>query len=145
MRKTIVIHVDGVTGHSFQELGGQTLLQSALTPHLEHLACHGEVGRLGVPGELRRFSGEMALLALLGYDPHKWYTGPGPFEGVSLEVVLGAHDVAYLCHLVTLSGQDGWGDGKKLGPHLLMSDPFGGGVETEEARELIDAINEQLV
>jgi len=145
VRKTIVIHVDGVTGHSFQELGGQTLLQSAQTPHLEHLACHGEVGRLGVPGELRRFSGEMALLALLGYDPHKWYTGPGPFEGVSLEVVLGAHDVAYLCHLVTLSGQDGWGDGKKLGPHLLMADPFGGGVETEEARELIDAINEQLV
>lgn len=80
MRKTIVIHVDGVTGQSFQELENQTLLQAARTPSLDHLACHGEIGRLGVPGEHRRFSGEMALLALLGYDPHKWYTGPGPLK-----------------------------------------------------------------
>lgn len=145
MRKTIVVHVDGLTGHSFPELESQTLLQAARTPYLDHLACHGECGRLGVPGELRRFSGEMALLALLGYDPHKWYSGPGPFEGVSLEVVLDAQDVAYICQLVTLRGQDGWGDLKKLGSQLFMADPFGGGVETEDARELIDAINEQLV
>lgn len=145
MRKTIVIHVDGLTGQSFQELGNQTVLQSARTPHLDELAGHGELGRLGVPGELRPFSGEMALLALLGYDPHKWYTGPGSFEAGGLEVVLDSHDVAYLCYLVTLRGQDGWGDGKKFGPQLFMDDPLGGGIETEEARELIDAINEQLI
>ena len=145
MRKTIVIHVDGLTGHQFQELGNHTLLQSAQTPCLDHMARHGEAGRLVVPGELRRFSGEMALLALLGYDPHKWYTGPGPFEGVSFEVVLDPQDIAYLCHLVTLRGQDGWGDAKKLGPQIFMEDPCGGGVETEDAREFIDAINEQLV
>ena len=140
-----MIHVDGLTGHTFQSLGNQTLLQKALTPHLDHLACHGELGRLGVPGEGRQFSGELALLALLGYDPHKWYTGPGPFEGVNLEVMLDAQDVAYLCHLVTIRGQEGWGEGKKLGPHVFMEDPFGGELETEDARELIDAINEQLV
>jgi 2,3-bisphosphoglycerate-independent phosphoglycerate mutase len=145
VRKTIVIHVDGLTGQSFQELGNQTVLQSARTPHLDELARHSELGRLGVPGELRPFSGEMALLALLGYDPHKWYTGPGTFESAALEVVLDAHDVAYLCHLVTLRGQDDWGDGKKLGPHLFMADLVGGGVEPEDARELIDALNEQLV
>lgn len=145
MRKTIVIHVDGLTGQSFQELGNRTVMESARTPHLDEWARHGELGRLGVPGELRSFSGEMALLAVLGYDPHKWYTGPGAFEAEGLEVVLDAHDIAYLCHLVTLRGQDGWGDGKKIGPQLYMDDPLGGGIETEDARELIDAINEQLV
>lgn len=145
MRKTIVIHVDGLTGQSYQELGDQTVLQSARTPHLDELAGHGELGRLGVPRESRPFCGEMALLAILGYDPHKWYTGPGAFEAGGLEVVLDAHDVAYLCHLVTLRGQDGWGDGKKFGPQLFMADPFGGGIGTEDARELIDAVNEQLI
>lgn len=145
MRKTVIIHVDGLPGHPFQELENQTILQAARTPNLDQLATQGESGRLGVPGKHHRFSGEMALLALLGYDPNKWYTGPGPFEGISLEVVLDAQDVAYLCHLVTLRGQEGWGEGKKLGSQLLMADPFGGGVQTEDARELIDAINEQLV
>lgn len=145
MRKTIVIHVDGLPGQSYQELGDQTVLQSARTPHLDELAGHGELGRLGVPRETRPFCGEMALLAVLGYDPHKWYTGPGAFEAGGLEVVLDAHDVAYLCHLVTLRGQDGWGDGKKFGPQLFMADPFGGGIGTEDARELIDAVNEQLI
>ena len=82
MRKTIVIHVDGLTGQSYQELGGQTVLESARTPHLDALAEHGELGRLGVPRETRPFCGEMALLALLGYDPHKWYTGPGDRKSV---------------------------------------------------------------
>lgn len=140
-----MIHVDGLTGQSYQELGNQTVLQSARTPHLDELAGRGELGRLGVPRESRPFCGEMALLAVLGYDPHKWYTGPGAFEAGGLEVVLGAHDVAYLCHLVTLRGQDGWGDGKKFGPQLFMADPFGGGIGSEEARELIDAVNQQLI
>lgn len=145
MRKTIVIHLDGLTGQSYQELGDQTVLQAAPTPHLDELAGQGELGRVGVPRETRPFCGEMALLAVLGYDPHKWYTGPGVFEARGLEVVLDAHDVAYLCHLVTLRGQDGWGDGKKFGPQLFMADPFGGGIGTEDARELIDAVNEQLI
>lgn len=140
-----MIHVDGLTGQSYQELGDQTVLQSARTPHLDELAGQGELGRLGVSRETRPFCGEMVLLALLGYDTHKWYTGPGAFEAGGLEVVLDPYDVAYLCHLVTLRGQDGWGDGKKLGPHLFMADPFAGGIGTEDARELIDAVNEQLI
>jgi len=145
VQKTIMVHVDGIPSHRFKELGEQTLLHSAQTPHLDHLAGHGELGRLGIPGESRSFTGGMALLALLGYDTKKWYTGPGTFEARNLEVVLERNDVAFLCHFVTLRGQDGWGDGKKLGPHLVLDDPGGAGVETEEARELLDTINEQLV
>ena len=100
---------------------------------------------LAIPKETRPFAGELAFLSLLGYDTQKWYAGPGAFEGINLEVVLERNDVAFLCDFVTLRGEDGWGDGKKLGASLVMDDISGGGVETEEARELIDAINEQLV
>ena len=61
-------------------------------------------------------------LALLGYDPHKYYSGPGPFEAASLEVGLEKQDVAFLCHLVTLRSLDGKSENKRMGSHLLMVD-----------------------
>lgn len=145
MKKTIMVHIDGMPTHPFEELGMRTVLQAAQTPHLDDLARHGELGRLGIPKESRPFAGELALVSLLGYDSQKWYAGPGAFEGINLEVVLDRNDVAFLCDFVTLRAKDGWGDGKKLGASLVMDDISGGGLETEEARELIDAINEQLV
>jgi 2,3-bisphosphoglycerate-independent phosphoglycerate mutase len=35
-------------------------------------------------------------------------------------------------------------DAKKLGPQVVMDDPAAGGIESEEARELVNAVNEQL-
>jgi len=93
VKKTIMVHIDGIPTHSFEELGTRTVLQAAQIPHLDDLARHGELGRLGIPREVRPFAGELALLSLLGYDTQKWYTGPGAFEGINLEVVLDGHDV----------------------------------------------------
>ena len=145
MKKTIIVHVDGVPAHSFEELGARTVWQTAQTPYFDDLAQHGELGCLGVSNDSRPFVAELALLSLLGYDPHKEYAGPGAFESMNLEVVLDRNDVAFLCDFVTLRAEDGWGDGKKLGPTLIMDDASGAGLETEDARELIDAINDQLV
>ena len=145
MKKTIVVHIDGVPFQSYDELGSDTVLQTANIPHFDALARHGELGRIGAPHELRPFTGELAFMSLLGYDTHKWYAGPGAFEGINLEVVLDRNDVAFLCDFVTLRAEDGWGDGKKLGAALVMDDMPGEELETEEARELIDAINDQLV
>ena len=145
MKKTIVVHIDGIPAHPFEELGTRTVLQSAQTPQLDDLARHGELGRLGIPKESRLFTGELAFFSVLGYDSHKWFTGPGVFESLNLEVTLDRHDVAYLCDFVTLRADDGWGDSKKLGASLVMDERLGATLETEEARELIDAINEQLV
>ncbi len=140
-----MVHIDGIPTPSYEELGSRTVMQAASFPHLDHLARYGEQGGLGIPKESRAFEGELALLGLLGYDPQKWYTGPGAYEGINLEVILDRNDVAYVCDFVTLRAEDGWGDGKKLGAALVMDDVSGGGLETEEAREFIDAINEQLV
>jgi 2,3-bisphosphoglycerate-independent phosphoglycerate mutase len=83
--------------------------------------------------------------AILGYDPKKFYPGPGPLEAASLGVSVTEHDVVYRCTMVTLRLEGGKaGDIKKLGPHVIMEDATAGLIETEEARELIEAINEQL-
>ena len=145
MKKTIMVHIDGMSAHTFEELGNRSILHAANIPHFDLLAQHGELGHLGVPHESRVFSGELAFFGLLGYETQKWYVGPGAFEALNLEVVLDRNDVAFLCDFVTLRAEGDWGDGKKLGSALVMDDVSGGELETEEARELIDAINEQLV
>ncbi|MDR4486468.1 MAG: hypothetical protein R3B83_02930 [Nitrospirales bacterium] len=65
------------------------------------------------------------MLALLGYKQPKCYVG-SIVVAAGLEVKLEKHDVAFLCDLVTLRSQEGWGEGKKLGPQLIMDDIAGG-------------------
>jgi 2,3-bisphosphoglycerate-independent phosphoglycerate mutase len=58
--------------------------------------------------------------------------------------------VVYRCTMVTLradaqsGSKGGLNEIKKLGPHVEMDDATAGLISTEEARELIEAINEQL-
>ena len=148
--KHVILHADGIADHPRQELGGRTPLQAASTPHLDRLVQDGEFGLLAAaPEQVRKGSGLMGT-AILGYDPKKYYQGPGPFEAASLGVAIGEHDVVYRCTMVTLradaqsGNKGGLNEIKKLGPHMVMDDATAGLISTEEARELIEAINEQL-
>jgi len=148
--KHVILHADGMVDHPRKELGGRTPLQAASTPHLDHLAQGGELGLLAAtPENVRQGSGLTGTI-ILGYDPKKYYQGPGPLEAASLGVAVGEHDVVYRCTMVTLradaqsGSKGGLNEIKKLGPHVVMDDATAGLISTEEARELIEAINEQL-
>jgi 2,3-bisphosphoglycerate-independent phosphoglycerate mutase len=148
--KHVILHADGMADHPRKELGGRTPLQAASTPYLDRLAQGGELGLLtAVLDSVRQGSGLMGT-AILGYDPKKYYQGPGPLEAASLGVAVGEHDVVYRCTMVTLradaqsGSKGGLNEIKKLGPHVVMDDATAGLISTEEARELIEAINEQL-
>jgi 2,3-bisphosphoglycerate-independent phosphoglycerate mutase len=146
--KYVILHAEGVAGPPFPELEGRTPLEAATTPNLDRLAGTGELGVVALPADPAG-GGARTQLALLGQDPRKHPQGYGPFEAAGLGVVLGEHDVAYRCSMVTLRAASAPGaraslEVKKLSPQALMDDPAAGGIETEEARELIDAVNEQL-
>lgn len=144
--KYVILHAGGMADHPREELSGRTPLQVAATPHLDRLAQSGELGLLVFPGDGVRHGSGLSGTAILGYDPKKFYQGPGPLEAASLGVSVTEHDVVYRCTMVTLKPEGGKGGGeiKKLGPNVIMDDATAGLIETEEARELIDAINEQL-
>ncbi len=147
--KYVILHTDGMADLPRQELGGQTPLQAASTPHLDRLAKEGELGLLAAAPEGARGGSGLMGTAILGYDRKQYYQGPGPFEAASRGVAVGEQDVVYRCTMVTLGAAASAGNGgldkiKKLGPHVTMDDATAGLIATEEARELIEAINEQL-
>jgi 2,3-bisphosphoglycerate-independent phosphoglycerate mutase len=148
--KYVILHAEGMSDHPRQELAGKTPLQAASTPHLDRLAEQSELGLLTVALDNGRHGSGLTGTSILGYEPKKYYQGPGPLEAASLGVTVGEHDVVYLCTMVTLKSEGqsgakaGASDVKKLGPHVVMDDATAGLITSEEARELIDAVNEQL-
>lgn len=140
-----MVHASGMADRPRPELGGRTPLQASVTPHLDRLAQIGELGQLLIPMDGVRHGSGLIGAAILGYDPKKFYQGPGPLEAASLGVSVTEHDVVYRCTMVTVGAEGGKGSEiKKLGPHVIMEDATAGLIETEDARELLEAINEQV-
>jgi 2,3-bisphosphoglycerate-independent phosphoglycerate mutase len=114
------------------------------------LAEQSELGLLTVALDNGLHGSGLTGTSILGYEPKKYYQGPGPLEAASLGVTVGEHDVVYLCTMVTLkpegalSHKGAPSDVKKLGANVVMDDATAGLITSEEARELIDAVNEQL-
>ena len=133
--KYMVLVGDGMGDFPLKELSGKTPLEVATIPGLDFLAQHGEIGLVQtVPPNLPPGS-DVANMSLLGYRPEEKYTGRGPIEAASLGIPMRPEDVAFRCNLVTL---------KRVGPHLIMEDYSAGHISTEEARILIQDLNQEL-
>jgi len=146
--KYIIIHGEGFADIPSRELGGRTPLQAAATPNMDRLASGGELGLAALAADVPVGGSDVMTLALLGYDPRKVHSGPAPFEAVGQGIAVDEQDVVFRCSMVTLrAGTPGTGtnmDVKKLGPSVVLDDDGAAGLEDDDARELIEAINEQL-
>ncbi len=135
--KYIILIGDGMADRPLKELGGKTPLQAAFTPNMDRLARKGRLGRVRTIPEGFHPGSDIANLSLLGYDPARYYSGRAPLEAASLGVDIGDSDVAFRCNLVTLAFD-------RTKKRALMEDYSAGHISTEEAEELIRAINDQL-
>ena len=129
--KHIIILGDGMADHAVERLGGKTLLQYADKPMMDMLASKGRTGRLVTVPEGFPPGSEVANTAILGYDLNKVYEGRGPLEAASIGYDMQPDDFAIRCNLITLE------DGKIITHN-------GGNLQTEDARVLIDYLNEHL-
>lgn len=112
-------------------LGGKTLLQYARPEYMNRLAKAGRTGRLVTVPEGFPPGSEVANTAILGYDLNKVYEGRGPLEAASIGYEMQPDDFAIRCNIITLE------DGKIITHN-------GGNLQTEDARILIDYLNETL-
>lgn len=135
--KYIVLIGDGMADHPVSELGGRTPLEAASTPNMDRLASEGSFGMVRTIPEGMHPGSDVANLSILGYDPRRFYTGRAPLEAASIGVSLGEGDVAYRCNLVTLKFN-------KEKTRAVMEDYSSGHITTDEAGELIRAIDSEL-
>lgn len=142
--KYIVLLGDGMAGYPIKELGGKTTLAYAKTPNMDYMARTGKLGRARTVPKGMAPGSDVANLAVLGYDPAKYYTGRAPLEAASIGVELGPEDVAYRCNLVTLKIVDKRSMGRSYCRKCFMEDFSAGHISTEEARQLIGDIDTAL-
>ena len=80
---------------------------------------------------------DVANLAMLGYDPQKYYSGRSPLEALSIGVDMKDTDIALRCNIVTLSEDEAYEE-------KTIIDHSSGEITTEEAKVLIDAVKKEL-
>jgi len=129
--KFCVLIIDGAAGWPLPERGGRTSLELACTPNLDAMASEGVLGLARTVPEGMEPSSACACMSVLGYDPKRYYRGRAAIEARSMGIPINSGEVVFRCNLVAVR------DGQ-------MRDYSSGHIGTEEARQLIDALNESL-
>jgi 2,3-bisphosphoglycerate-independent phosphoglycerate mutase len=133
MRKILYVVLDGLGDRPQPRLDGKTPLEAADTPHLDELAQKGETGLMDTIGPDIAPESDAAVMSILGYEVDRYYTGRGPLEahGAGLEVPAGS--IAWRCNFATVDGD--W---------KIVDRRVGRNLSDEEARELAEAVREQV-
>ena len=129
--KYAVIVPDGLGDWPIPELGNQTPLEAARTPNLDRLAREGILGTLQTAPPGMYPGSDVCGLSLMGYDAKACYTGRAPLEAASLGIQLKDGEKIFRCNLVTARGE-------------ILEDYSAGHIATEEAKRLIQTLDEKL-
>ncbi len=124
----LLLIADGLGDRAVPELGYKTPLEAADTPTLDRLASEGETGLLDPIGPGIRGGSDTGHLAILGYDPYKYYPGRGPFEALGIGMDVQRGDLAFRCNFSTVDDD------------LIVKDRRAGRI-TEGTEELAAALN----
>ena len=102
-KKGLIIILDGAADLPTPELGGKTPLEAAHIPTLDKMAREGINGVFSAFGPSVLVGSDTAIMAILGYDPYKVYTGRGPLEAAGAGLDLLPGDVAFRCNYITVT------------------------------------------
>ncbi len=127
--KYVIVIEDGASDYPIEEIDGKTPLKIADKPVLDKIAREGRTGLIQNVPETLPPGSDVANMSIFGYDPLEYYTGRGPLEAASMGVETKEGDVVFRCN--TITERDG-----------LMASSNAGHISSEEAAELMEALNE---
>ena len=132
--KYVVVLCDGMADYPVPALGGKTPMMVAKKPHIDALAAKAEVGLVRTVAPGPKPASDVANMSVLGFDPHRFYTGRSPLEAASIGIDMKDSDVSLRTNLVTLSDK-----GEPFADKVI-EDYCADDISTEEARQLIEAV-----
>lgn len=100
--KVLLLISDGVADRADRSRRFQTPLSVAKKPHIDKLASMSSVGLMYLVEPGVTPGSDVAHLALLGYDPYKYYTGRGALEAIGAGFKMGPSDVAFRSNFSTV-------------------------------------------
>lgn len=133
MKKILYVILDGVGDRPIAALGGRTPLSAARTPHLDRLAREGRLGLVQTVGPDIAPESDVAVMAMLGYDPHTYHAGRGPLEALGADMAFDDGDLALRGNFTAL------GKGRRI-----IDRRAGRNLTSEETTALAEAVNTQV-
>jgi 2,3-bisphosphoglycerate-independent phosphoglycerate mutase len=122
---------DGMADWPVPALSNRTPLECAQTPNMDRVVAKGMMGMVStIPAGMQPGS-DVANLALLGYDPARYYSGRAPFEAASMGIKLADAETAFRCNLVTIDSE-------------TMIDYSAGHITTDEAHRVVRELQQHL-
>ncbi|MFH1457961.1 MAG: alkaline phosphatase family protein [Candidatus Omnitrophota bacterium] len=134
MKKILYIVLDGLGDLPIKELRNKTPLEAALTPNMDRLAQRGKTGLVYPVAKDIAPESDIAVISLLGYDAHKYYTGRGPLESFAEGLNINDGDLALRVNFATVAE-----DSKTIKDRRVGRD-----LSTDEATALAREINAKV-
>ncbi len=132
-KKILYVVLDGLGDRPIPDLGNKTPLEAAQTPGLDSLAAKGICGLVYPVAKGISPESDIAVISILGYDPHKYYTGRGPLEAHAVGVKVRDGDIAFRANFSTVN--------EKM---EIVDRRAGRNLTTEEATKLSQEINRKV-
>jgi 2,3-bisphosphoglycerate-independent phosphoglycerate mutase len=130
--KLLYVCLDGLGDEPNPELGDRTPLEAAETPFLDDLARRGASGLVTTVGEGIAPESDIAVFAILGYDPTEEHPGRGVLEAIGTGMEF--HDGA-LAHRVNFATADG---------EQILDRRVDRDLSSDESAALADEVNRTL-
>jgi 2,3-bisphosphoglycerate-independent phosphoglycerate mutase len=101
VKRLLYVCLDGLGDDPVPELDDRTPLEAADTPFLDDLARRGRTGSVVTVGEGIAPESDIAVFAILGYDPREEHPGRGVVEAVGVGMDFRDGDLAYRVNFAT--------------------------------------------
>ena len=136
--KYVIVLGDGMADEPIEALDGRTPLEYAQTPVMDRLSKLSEIGMVQTVPQGMKPGSDVANLAVIGYDPQKYYSGRSPLEALSIGVPMKDTDIALRCNIVTLTEDD------KPFEEQVILDHSSSEISTEDCAVLLEEVKKVL-